>query len=319
MTRAIVPWGNTQIEIGQNGGDLPLLRRISRDHLPSLFFRDHEHERLVILQNVLSHNCVWEFWGPQKEDAFQKFCRAQGIVTSVPNLHIEENLALLSYSLKGLGSQQIDAVFNYLEAQVDPITRARVSNAIKYYDDKVDTHDFVLGIRLQSGSDRSLKGAMVDKILRGIGRAVRVRVGDGPEAKHVECMLTLPDLNDAPPYPQLFPDVMFAIIYLMPVVHDPNMGTVGRKKDYLDPITQAETIKLQRDALRTHLKDWARAHDPLQGDDLVVVGDTLAEAVLGLTTHPTLIEAAKRRQYAYLHARDVTPSGGRALPKPTRS
>lgn len=111
---------------------------------------------------------------------------------------------------------------------------------------------------------------------------------------------------------------MLALIYLMPVVYRPDFGEVGTKKEYLPDATRDATVQLQQDTLRPLLQEWAQAHDPLNGDDLVVVGDNLAEVVQRLSSHPALIEAMKRRHLAPLNARDVTPVQTRALPAPDR-
>lgn len=319
MTQDVIPWGDGQIAIGATAGALGIYDPNGRSRVPDFFWLDRGENKLTILHTVISHDNIWGFWDGEKDKKFHKQCSDAGITLPAPHLKIEDNLAITTYSLEGISQNAISQITGFMEGFIGPYTHAQVENSLKYYPIALERPDFVLGIRLQPGSPRSLKGAMIDKVLHGVGRDIRIPVGEGATREFVNCMITMPDVSDHPPFRQAFPDVMLALLYLMPVVYRPDSGEVGIKKEYLPNTTRDTTLKLQRDTLRPLLQDWARAHMPLEGDDLVVVGDNLAEVVGRLATHPALIEAMRRRQSAHLSARDVTPGSWAALPKPDKS
>ncbi|NBX66088.1 MAG: hypothetical protein EBQ96_03725 [Proteobacteria bacterium] len=195
MPHDIIPWGNSQIAIGAKQGDLGVFDQRGYSRVPDFYWIDRGENKLTILHTVITHDAIWDFWDSKKDEKFHEMCSKAGISLPEPHLKIEDNLAITTYSLDGLGSNAVSRMTGFLQSFIGPHTNAQVQNALKYYPEKSERPDFVVGIRLQPGSDRSLKGAMIDKVLHSVGRTVRVRVGEGRDSQFVHCMLNMPDLS----------------------------------------------------------------------------------------------------------------------------
>lgn len=324
MSTSIIPWGHGEITLSSSGTDLiDEFSQRAGYGVPQLFWLETGN-RLVIFEQIISRNNIWSFWDQDKNGQFEAFCEQENIPLLESGLRIEDNLALTTFSLEGLNGSSIDKIFDFLK-KLAASSRKQFESAITHYHDPLERPDFVVGIGFQGKGrfpDRGLRGRVIDKLGEEIYRAnLHGRTESGQQ---FHCHATFPDISEYPAFPNHFPGLMISLIYLMPT-RDFGHGHMTRKKEggfgNNDTIEEA---KKQRDAIRPHIKAWAQAHDIAQGDDLVIVGDNLAEVVTQLSSHPILIEEAKARVAAPYLAKDVTPTTssprqvGGSLPSPSR-